>query len=180
MDASDNLQPSGASTTGIKYRKQNPLNFLNPDDIESIDILKDASATAIYGARGANGVIMITTKKGSKDKHRYPIQPCQCFELPNEYEVLSADRYRAFASEKELPLMMVEQTPTGGMRYSAQPYRTIITWQSADWRQKGNYRASLSFQDQEGIIKKSGMKKYTGRFYLVRKHSTTSCCLKPA
>lgn len=40
------------------------LNFLNPDDIESIDVLKDASATAIYGARGANGVIMVTTKKG--------------------------------------------------------------------------------------------------------------------
>ena len=66
LDASDDLQPSGASTTGIgSTGSKNPLNFLNPDDIESIDILKDASATAIYGARGANGVIMITTKKGS-------------------------------------------------------------------------------------------------------------------
>src|SRR5690606_36951264 len=44
----------------------NPLSFLNPDDIESIDVLKDASATAIYGARGANGVILITTKKGKE------------------------------------------------------------------------------------------------------------------
>lgn len=43
----------------------NPLNFINPQDIESIDILKDASATAIYGSRGANGVIIVTTKKGS-------------------------------------------------------------------------------------------------------------------
>ena len=41
-----------------------PLNFLNPEDIESFDVLKDASATAIYGSRGANGVIIITTKKG--------------------------------------------------------------------------------------------------------------------
>jgi len=45
---------------------RNPLNFLNPGDIETITVLKDASATAIYGSRGANGVIMITTKKGKK------------------------------------------------------------------------------------------------------------------
>ena len=44
----------------------NPMNFINPSDIESMDILKDASATAIYGSRGANGVILITTKKGKK------------------------------------------------------------------------------------------------------------------
>ena len=42
----------------------NPLNFINPNDIASMEILKDASATAIYGSRGANGVILITTKKG--------------------------------------------------------------------------------------------------------------------
>lgn len=47
---------------------RNPLNFLNPEDIEKIDILKDASAAAIYGARGANGVILITTKKGATGK----------------------------------------------------------------------------------------------------------------
>lgn len=47
---------------------RNPIAFLNPDDIESIEILKDSSATAIYGARGANGVIMITTKSGREGK----------------------------------------------------------------------------------------------------------------
>ncbi|WP_247237804.1 TonB-dependent receptor [Telluribacter sp. SYSU D00476] len=46
-------------------QNSNPLNFLNPQDIESIEVLKDASATAIYGSRGANGVVLITTKKGS-------------------------------------------------------------------------------------------------------------------
>ncbi len=50
------LDGTGSGTSG--------LNFLNPDDIESMDVLKDASATAIYGARGANGVVIITTKKG--------------------------------------------------------------------------------------------------------------------
>ena len=52
--------PLDNSTTG---GDTNPLNYLNPQDIESIDVLKDASATAIYGARGANGVVLITTKK---------------------------------------------------------------------------------------------------------------------
>jgi iron complex outermembrane receptor protein len=46
------------------------MNFINPQDIESIDVLKDASAAAIYGARGANGVIIITTKKGKKEEHK--------------------------------------------------------------------------------------------------------------
>ncbi len=48
----------------VEVRLRNPLNFLNPSDIESISILKDASATAIYGSRGANGVVIITTKSG--------------------------------------------------------------------------------------------------------------------
>ena len=55
----DGLPLDNSSTGG-----GDPLNFINPQDIESIDVLKDASATAIYGARGANGVIIITTKKG--------------------------------------------------------------------------------------------------------------------
>jgi len=54
----DGLALDNSSTGG-----GNPLNFLNPQDIEKIDVLKDASATAIYGARGANGVVLITTKK---------------------------------------------------------------------------------------------------------------------
>lgn len=49
----------------------NPLNFINPADIEKIDVLKDASATAIYGSRGANGVVMITTKRGKQGPQLY-------------------------------------------------------------------------------------------------------------
>lgn len=56
---------SGSDTYGVgRQSAKNPLNFLNPDDIASMDILKDASATAIYGSRGANGVVLITTKRG--------------------------------------------------------------------------------------------------------------------
>ena len=64
--------PESGEADGDSYTKQtaNPLSFLNPDEIESVEVLKDASATAIYGARGANGVIMITTKGGKIGKTR--------------------------------------------------------------------------------------------------------------
>ena len=52
----------------VRVVPSNTLSFLNPSDIQSVDVLKDAAATAIYGSRGANGVILITTKKGSGDK----------------------------------------------------------------------------------------------------------------
>lgn len=58
-------------TTSIMPTLANPLNSINPSDIESIEVLKDADATAIYGSRGANGVVLITTKKGQQGKTRF-------------------------------------------------------------------------------------------------------------
>lgn len=66
--------PSFNSATIIPYHEMDPLNTINPNDIESIEILKDADATAIYGSRGANGVILITTKKGKAgNKTRFSV-----------------------------------------------------------------------------------------------------------
>lgn len=62
IDNSATVGGTGANFTGMKSAR-NPLNAINPDDIASIEVLKDASATAIYGSRGANGVVLITTKK---------------------------------------------------------------------------------------------------------------------
>ncbi len=59
---------TGMSGTILPYSETNPLNSINSDDIESLEVLKDADATAIYGSKGANGVILITTKKGKKEK----------------------------------------------------------------------------------------------------------------
>ena len=67
--------PIGLAGTGGDY---SPLNFINPEDIESMDVLKDASATAIYGSRGANGVILITTKKGSAGVSMAPTLSISC------------------------------------------------------------------------------------------------------
>lgn len=59
------------STSGVLGGLTNPLNSINPDTIESVEVLKDADATAIYGSRGANGVVLITTKKGKQGKTRF-------------------------------------------------------------------------------------------------------------
>jgi len=59
---------TGMASTILPYSESNPLNSINPDDIESLEVLKDADATAIYGSKGANGVVLITTKKGKKEK----------------------------------------------------------------------------------------------------------------
>src|SRR5690606_23680523 len=73
----------------------NPLNFINPRDIESIDVLKDASAAAIYGARAANGVIVITTKKGLSGRTRIDVNVSSGIsQLAKKVDVFSADEFR--------------------------------------------------------------------------------------
>jgi TonB-linked SusC/RagA family outer membrane protein len=67
------------STQILPFQNINPLNSINPNDIESLEILKDADATAIYGSRGANGVILITTKKGNKNKSNISISSSLAF-----------------------------------------------------------------------------------------------------
>src|SRR5690606_6139708 len=73
----------------------NPLNFINPQDIESIDVLKDTSAAAIYGARAANGVIVITTKKGISGRSQIDVNLSSGISnLANKVAVFSADEFR--------------------------------------------------------------------------------------
>lgn len=81
----------------------NNANFVNPSDIESIEILKDASATAIYGSAGANGVVMITTKKGSAGKARVTITADYGLQtLPYTLDVLSLDDYATALREAKV------------------------------------------------------------------------------
>lgn len=63
----------GAASSGIMPGRVSPLNNINPNDIESIEVLRDADATAIYGSRGANGVVLITTKKGKRGKTKFTL-----------------------------------------------------------------------------------------------------------
>jgi len=137
-----------------------PLNFLNPNDIASMEILKDASATAIYGSRGANGVIIITTKKG---KSGAPVidfsTSLGVSKISNTIEVLSGDEYRTALNSYGL---------AGGDFGGSEDAMDYITQTAllqnynmsvSGGGENGNYRVSFGYLDQEGIIKSSGMKK---------------------
>jgi len=170
LDITD-VQPSGATTTGVgSSAAKNPLNFINPEDIESIDILKDASATAIYGSRGANGVVIVTTKKGKEGKATVSYSGYTGFStLPSKYDVLTASEYNAARTSLGLP--------TADKGYSTdwqdQIFRTANTISHnvslGGGSKTSSYRASLSYLDQEGIIKKTGMEKYSGRLNMMTK-----------
>ncbi|MEM7297190.1 MAG: TonB-dependent receptor, partial [Bacteroidota bacterium] len=135
------------SNAGNVAASKNPLNFLNPEDIESIDVLKDASATAIYGSRGSNGVILITTKKGAASRGS-----------------LSYNGYIGTSSlAKKIDMVGLDS----GTDWQEEISRTALVHNHnlsyAGGTDRAFFRASLGHLDQEGIINKSELKRYTGR-----------------
>ncbi|NCI47389.1 SusC/RagA family TonB-linked outer membrane protein [Sediminibacterium soli] len=140
----------------------NPLYFYNPNDIASMDVLKDASGTAIYGSRGANGVIMITTKRGQAGAPRIDLNYSLGFsKIRKKYNVLSGDQYRAALKSYGL---------TGGdlgtsVDATDQIFQTAITHNvnlgMSGGSENGKYRMSFGYMNQEGILKRTGLKKYT-------------------
>lgn len=107
---SDNVPSPLSSVLGYSYNATgNPLSFINPADIESIDVLKDADATAIYGSRGANGVVLITTKKGKAGKTEVSINAQTGFgQVPHRINLLNTRqyldmRYEAFRNDGVSP-----------------------------------------------------------------------------
>jgi TonB-linked SusC/RagA family outer membrane protein len=144
----------------------NPLNFLNPADIESIDILKDASATAIYGSRAAYGVVIITTKRGKVGEPKLDIGVSGGFSnIMRKIKVLNADEFRqaltyygASASNNR----GMSNDPLGAILQTGplQNYNAAISGGNENAR----YRLSLGYLDQKGIIKKTGFKKYSANF----------------
>jgi len=148
---------------------KNPLSFLNPDDIKSVDILKDASATAIYGSRGANGVILITTKKGQQ-KGRGSVS----YSAYVSAAALPSGRKIDLLNASEYP----DRVAAAGANPTAANFGGATDWQDQVFRtgithghslsfgggdDKTNYRASLSYQDQQGIVEVSDMKRITAR-----------------
>ena len=115
----------------------NPLSLINPNDIESIDVLKDASATAIYGSRGANGVVLITTKKGKSGAAKVEFSAnFGLSKISKIVESLNAYEYANFVNEATINNALYDNTP-----YAYLPYR-------GDW----NYRRD----PQNNIIPESG------------------------
>lgn len=144
----------------------NPLNFLNPSDIASIDVLKDASATAIYGSRAAYGVVLITTKKGKSGEPRIDagVSYGQS-SIMKRIRVLTAGEFRQALSYYGLS----NANDKGGnvdaldailRTANVQNYNVAIS----GGNENAKYRLSLGALNQEGIVLKSGIKKYTANF----------------
>jgi len=141
----------------------NPLNFINPADIESMDVLKDASATAIYGSRGANGVIQITTKKGKSGTPKMEFNTSLgTSSLLKRIEVLDGDGYRAALQKYGI------NSGNFGTSVDAldEVLRNALTTNNniaiSGGNESGRYRVSMGYLNQEGIVKESGFKKYSG------------------
>ena len=168
----------GSGTTSLYDGGLNPLAFLNASDIESIEVLKDVSATAIYGSRGANGVILITTKKGKRNRNAVTYQTSYSTQKINrKLELLNADEWAALYEE----LDESHKSP-----YTQYPSNGLLKGEGADWQdamlQTGytlnhqlsvsgggeDYRFLLSgnYVNQEGIIRNTGLERYTGRINL--------------
>ncbi|WP_352421319.1 TonB-dependent receptor [Proteiniphilum sp.] len=147
----------------------NPLAMINPNDIESMNILKDASATAIYGSRASNGVILITTKKGlSGQKMKIDLNlQTSIGTVAKRIEVLSGDEFRD----------LVENNP-----HAQQSYTNMLGTANTDWQKKiyrsaftsdnnlsisgmaGQslpYRVSVGFLSQDGTLKTDNVKRTT-------------------
>lgn len=193
-------QPSG-STSRMDPGTQGVLNFLNPNDIESIEVLKDASATAIYGARAANGVVIVTTKRGKQGKavvnysYNYSFQ-----KYTDKYDLLSLGEWMQESNaaswedwlwnNKVAPwgtktLEEAKANPAQGINYR-QPYtaeQIAAAGAGTDWLglitrngqiqehnvslQGGSeltqYMVSFNYYNHKGIVRNSGMTRYTGK-----------------
>ena len=156
------------SSTGIA---NNPLNFLNPNDIESIDVLKDASATAVYGSRASNGVVVITTKRGKSGKTQMNFSVSTAWSsMANKIDVFSADEFR----RQVVAVGGTLDDFDGNTDWQEELGQTGITKDinfsmSGAANDKVSYFASVGVQDQEGILKKSDLKRYSGKLNMSQK-----------
>ena len=140
------------------------LNNINPNDIATIDILKDASATAIYGVRAANGVVIITTKKGRKDGVQVSVDAYNSIQSrPKKYHVLNAEQWATLANEDHATEGNFTELP----EWSDPSSLNNVDWQDAVYRSglKQDYNlsirggndkvqtaVSIGYYDQKGIV----------------------------
>ncbi|WP_188616458.1 SusC/RagA family TonB-linked outer membrane protein [Cloacibacterium rupense] len=167
-----------SSTGGGGNNAVSPISFLNPNDIESIDVLKDASATAIYGSRGANGVIIITTKSGKKGTGKISYEGYSS--VSSIYKTLDVMNLQQYALHQNQLAALFNAQPRPefahpellgyGTDWQKEIYQTAIA-QSHQLAFSGgkdgvSYYMSGNFLDQPGNIIGTGLKRYTVRLNL--------------
>ncbi|TCN53152.1 TonB-dependent receptor [Flavobacterium circumlabens] len=145
------------------------ISVISPDDIASIDVLKDAAATAIYGNRGANGVIMVTTKKGSKGKTQIAYNGYVGWEeVSNNLDMMNADQLRAFTTKNNLNF-----TPENDKGAKTNWQKEILrsgraassshNLSMSGGGDHGNYTASITSLNKEGVMLKSDFSRIIAR-----------------
>ena len=135
----------------------NPLSLINPNDIESFNILKDASATAIYGSRASNGVIIITTKKGKSGKAKFNFTSQNSLStLPKEADVLSPSEFRAYVNAHGTPAqiaLMGKSSTNWQDEIYDNAFSTDNNISVAGSYKKLPYRVSFGYLNQDGILR---------------------------
>lgn len=151
----------------------NPLDLVNPNDIESFSILKDASAAAIYGNRASNGVIIITTKKGQSGKPQlYFSTQFSAGVLPKEAPTLSAAQFRNYINQVDTTAAGIykAQLGTANTDWQKQIYQTSISnddnFSISGSAGKLPYRVSVGYTDQNGILKTTSLQRYSSNINL--------------
>lgn len=159
--SNDAVSATGPNIGLGNAQAKNPLNFLNTSDIESITVLKDASAAAIYGARGSNGVVLVTTKRGKKGEPMFTYDTYLGFSsVIKKLDLLTADQYRAAGIDKLYDHGGNTDWQDEIYRNAASSNHSVSFSKSTE---TGNYFASLSHMDQDGIVLNSGFKRTTAR-----------------
>lgn len=166
-----NLTPNGGTAAGYgSGSNKNPLGFINPEDIETIDILKDASSTAIYGARGANGVVLITTKKGKQGVGSITYDSYVGVSTVREkINMLTPSQFRSYTRSDNSKLLDLGASTN----WQDEIFRAAVTQNHAlglsGGGDKNTYSASLGYLDQQGIVHNSGIKKLNGSLKITQK-----------
>ena len=172
IDNSPAITGNGAGGISNNRNARNPLNMINPNDIESIEVLKDASATAIYGSRGANGVIMITTKKGGKEgvniSYNTSISTQQ---IAHKVNILGATEFATIVNdiarkEGKTPVYDLSQVSDQGSWLDEVTKTGFIQSHNlsvSGGSEKNKVYSSINYFDQEGIVISSGIERLTGR-----------------
>ena len=159
----------------------NGMSNLNPSDIESIEILKDAASTSIYGARAANGVVLINTKRGKAGKQQIDLNTWYGFsQVTNKYDLLGASDFAVLVNEglatvAVAPAFTQEfiDNPTVDTDWQSEIFHTAPTanlnLSTSGGSDKTRYMLSLGYMDQQGVIIESRFKRYNLRLNLDQK-----------
>ncbi len=164
---------SGDAGVG-QVASRNPLNFMNPADIENISILKDASAAAIYGARGANGVVLITTKKGKSGAGIFNFSAnFSVASIAKKYDLLTPSEFLAQMQRAGQDVNSSLVNGKSSTDWQDQVFRTAVTqnynMSYGGGTDKTSYYFSLGYQDQQGIVKTTAQDKLQARINATHK-----------